>query len=494
MTDASFFVEVIDQNGFSDNEIRVLLIEYHGEIDNLLAPLTADRLAPSSAAALKGAGLSESQIAQPFVAQAVLATTGKAMVKSAEAASANGNLLDLDALVANAVRGDGAPPAAAAASPAPAPAAIVVASSARVPTGEAFPCVEDHPFYAAGLLYVRTAEKYGNRRDSKDVRAISRLFAEFLIEKGVVELSAIRQSHIAEFRALFDELPTHWGKSSADACLADYRGRGAKLPASAGGISGKTWNKHASALNQIIESIRAAGGAIGAPGEMLEPNRLRAKRIGRRRGKRVGFSVDDLKALFRLPCFLGCAGWRRQEPFSPDAHIFHRALYYAPILLYYSGARRDEICGLHCDDVVLDDAIPHVHIRDNAQRRLKNAQSERKIPLHGEILRLGFGQYVREIQRLGYDLLFPDLYSPTTDSPLGDRLYDELAKGLATAVPEQGARKKVLHSLRRTVGAKLKDEGVIPEVRADLLGHGGATVTEEVYANATALERLRGVI
>ncbi len=77
---------------------------------------------------------------------------------------------------------------------------------------------------------------------------------------------------------------------------------------------------------------------------------------------------------------------------------------------------------------------------------------------------------------------------------MGDRLYDELAKGLATAVPEAGARKKVLHSLRHTVGAKLKDEGVIPEIRADLLGHGGANVTEEIYAGATALERLRCVI
>ncbi len=210
MKDASFFVEVPDQNGFSDEEIRVLLVEYLGEIDNLLASRDGGEFAPSCSSPLKSAGLSDSQMAQPFVAQAVLATTGKAMVKSAEAGLANDNFFDLDALVAHAVRSDGEEPPTPAVSPTPSQAAIVATSNEPVSSGQGLPSVEGHPF-----------------------------------------------------------------------------------------------------------------------------------------------------------------------------------------LLYYSGARRDEICGLHCDDVVLDDAIPHVEIRDNAQRRLKNAQSERKIPLHGEILRLGFAQYVR---------------------------------------------------------------------------------------------------
>ena len=138
--------------------------------------------------------------------------------------------------------------------------------------------------------------------------------------------------------------------------------------------------------------------------------------------------------------------------------------------------------------------IPHIHIRANVQRQIKNDQSDRILPIHEEVLRLGFADYVRAIRALGYELLFPDLYSPTTSSPLGDRLYDEIAGALATAVPEDGPRQKVLHSLRHTVGAALKGDGFVSEVRADLLGHKGKTVTDEIYVAASRLEDMSQLI
>ena len=39
-----------------------------------------------------------------------------------------------------------------------------------------------------------------------------------------------------------------------------------------------------------------------------------------------------------------------------------------------------------------------------------------------EVVRLGFFDYVGEIRALRYKLLFPDLKSPTSSSPMGDRL------------------------------------------------------------------------
>ena len=105
-----------------------------------------------------------------------------------------------------------------------------------------------------------------------------------------------------------------------------------------------------------------------------------------------------------------------------------------------------------------------------------------------EALRLGFAQYVEKIRALGYNLVFPDLKSPTSSSPLGDRLYDEFIAGLKIAVPEVGRRKRVIHSFRHTIGAALKRSKVDKETRADILGHAGESATDEIYVDATELK------
>jgi integrase len=71
--------------------------------------------------------------------------------------------------------------------------------------------------------------------------------------------------------------------------------------------------------------------------------------------------------------------------------IFHCALYFVPILIYYTGCRHEELCGAMVDDVIFDNGeIPYLHIAKNERRRIKNAQSQRDVPLHPEVLRLNF--------------------------------------------------------------------------------------------------------
>ncbi len=52
----------------------------------------------------------------------------------------------------------------------------------------------------------------------------------------------------------------------------------------------------------------------------------------------------------------------------------------------------------------------------------------------------------------------------------------------------------VIHSLRHSCGAALKKAGVPSEQRADILGHGGRTVTEEIYAEETELEEKAAIL
>ena len=107
--------------------------------------------------------------------------------------------------------------------------------------------------------------------------------------------------------------------------------------------------------------------------------------------------------------------------------------------------------------------------------------------MHPEIIRLGFIEYVDAIARQGYPLVFPDLRSPTSSSPLGDRLYDEFMRGLPRVIPDAKECKKVMHSIRKSFGNHLKQQRVASEIRGDIMGHGGKNTTEEIYCDPIAL-------
>jgi integrase len=117
-----------------------------------------------------------------------------------------------------------------------------------------------------------------------------------------------------------------------------------------------------------------------------------------------------------------------------------------PYLARYTLARREEICGLDVEDVLEENDMPFIFIRPNEHRTLKNAQSMRRIPLIGEVQRLGFLRYHAEIKRLGHRLLFPELRAASNRTPLGDVFYGDWIKVQNVAVPNAEEERKTFHS------------------------------------------------
>lgn len=99
-------------------------------------------------------------------------------------------------------------------------------------------------------------------------------------------------------------------------------------------------------LGQLVTYLKAQALAIDAS---IDLALLRTRKRDRARNRRPSLSNDDVAAIFRLPCFTRCRS--RRDPVSPGDRVFHRALYFAIILLCYSDARREEISGLHVDDI-----------------------------------------------------------------------------------------------------------------------------------------------
>jgi integrase len=360
--------------------------------------------------------------------------------------------------------------------------------------------LEAHPIIAFGerLVAQNEANASWDAKTRKQARQISRLFGKLLWEQNVVRLETLEQRHFAQLVGLLSEVATSYGKSPKDDARStrELRAIGAAKPPNERGVEAGTLNRHLTFLGQLLVYLRGQGFKLDRD---IDVTLLRAKtRNVRGRDKRALFSGDELSKIFNLPCFTGCAGWRGEDAFTPGPNVFHRGLYFGTILLYYTGARREEICGLMVDDVQSPElVVGHqkrrlscLFIRENKARRLKNVQSMRLVALVPEVVRLGFLDYVQEIRALGYKLLFPDLKSPTSSSPMGDRLYDELKRGFDLVIPNASARKKVLHSFRKTFGDSLKQAGVAAEIRGDVLGHGGETVTEEIYCDPIALSAM----
>ncbi|MFZ3410237.1 site-specific integrase [Vibrio chagasii] len=110
----------------------------------------------------------------------------------------------------------------------------------------------------------------------------------------------------------------------------------------------------------------------------------------------------------------------RRKPFS-DTHLnsiyhmrdyinhsyLHPYYFWIPLLLRYLGARLNELCGLHASNIVQIDNIPSVVINDDIEgQRVKNNNSIRVIPIHSELIRLGFLEFV---ESKSGSRLFPEL-------------------------------------------------------------------------------------
>jgi integrase len=138
----------------------------------------------------------------------------------------------------------------------------------------------------------------------------------------------------------------------------------------------------------------------------------------KKRDKRLPFSTDQLQRIFHAPIYTGClndgAGYSRVGPNLP-----RRSRYWVPLIGLLSGLRLDEICQLDVADmVVLDDvlcfSVREGGINGGEGKRIKSSASERVVPVHAELCRLGFSAYVAECRRAGEAKVFPDVVVGST--------------------------------------------------------------------------------
>lgn len=164
-----------------------------------------------------------------------------------------------------------------------------------------------------------------------------------------------------------------------------------------------------------------------------------------------------------------------------------------PLLAVYSGARREEICGLETADVSAVDGIPVLHIRPNARRGLKNPQSERIVPVHPHLVELGFLDFADKQREAGHTDLFNDLRRKSSASQIGDSM-DYLWRNIQS--DRLGPQpKKTFHSFRHYAIQGLRAESDVEKhVRAELFGHLAGDIEDDRYGGRASIATLRAAV
>lgn len=156
-----------------------------------------------------------------------------------------------------------------------------------------------------------------------------------------------------------------------------------------------------------------------------------------------------------------------QKIFQPALYVKKMKLpdfYWGPLVALFTGARAEEIASLDLEQIYPENGIWIIDILEG-----KTENAVRKVPLHDQLLALGFVDYVRCLQKAGYKKLFPHLQ----DGKNGYKKNMCRMFGEYLDLPEVNIVDplKVFHSFRHTVVTKLTGAGVNEGLKRAMVGH-----------------------
>ncbi len=182
----------------------------------------------------------------------------------------------------------------------------------------------------------------------------------------------------------------------------------------------------------------------------------------RTESKRRPWKLDELRAFFGLPIFTAYA-----VPATTHAGV--DAAYWIPLLGLFTGATVSELAQLRVQDVGTDSDMPTICITDDGENMTtKNEHRVREVPIHSELVRLGFLEYASAMRSRGVLSLWPAL-SLRKDKPGG--YFSEWFGEARRAAPVNFGKHPDFHCLRHTVRSALAEAGFADSVKDRITGH-----------------------
>jgi integrase len=227
--------------------------------------------------------------------------------------------------------------------------------------------------------------KKERERPEDGVHEYTRAIEMFIELHGNIAIADIKRSHASQFRDALRQVPKTRKGSLLKAGLLELRRYGEEHP-SAPKVPAATVNKQLGAVQAII-SWGYRHGLV--PDDVPQTDPFKDMRVEGEQSTRDAFDPHGLQAVFDAPLF---------TELKIPAGGKGPAAVWLPLLAVFMGGRQGEFASLRVSDVREDaeTRIPLMWIvRDTtAGKSVKTDAGERVVPIHPQIIQLGFLDYV----------------------------------------------------------------------------------------------------
>ncbi|MER9702676.1 site-specific integrase [Mesorhizobium sp. M0204] len=236
-------------------------------------------------------------------------------------------------------------------------------------------------------------------------------------------------------------------------------------------LTSRTVNRYLSSLGAFCDWLVAHG--------YLDSNPTADMSLAKKKEKStLPFTSDQLTTLFKSPLFTGCQKadeWRNVA--KPGNVTIRDHRYWVPLVMLYSGARPAEIAQLAVADVRQEHGhwIMHITTEGDGDKSVKTEGSMRVVPVHDELIRLGFIKYRDGIEAAGHTRLFPEARRNKRGQMIAE-FSREFGRYL-TRLGIKVGRGLSLYSFRHGATDALRRAGHLDEQFGFILGHTAGTMT-----------------
>ncbi|MCH8213005.1 MAG: hypothetical protein IIC54_02910, partial [Proteobacteria bacterium] len=226
---------------------------------------------------------------------------------------------------------------------------------------------------------------------AEDYRTVLTYLAEFV--PADTPASRVTRAHCKAVAALLKTLPANATKKRALRGMRPMAAAAEAVKLGMEPMSATTANRYLGRMGTLFR--------WGVREGLCDHNVAEALRLPKEihgRDARLPFTIEQLNTIFG-------AGIYRE----PKAAWDHR--HWIPLIGLFAGLRLNEIATLGTDDVEALGGIDVMRVRPDeaGKKKLKSRAAQRDVPVHRELVEVGFLDFVERQRAAGHEVLFPDL-------------------------------------------------------------------------------------
>ena len=223
-------------------------------------------------------------------------------------------------------------------------------------------------------------------------------------------------------------------------------------------------------INKKLTKLTAFGN-WGIRQGLLPSNPFRDMKLSvkKARTERKPFTLPELKKILKPELYLHNTVDYQHSIYKTGGVKNGLPYYWVFILGIFSGLRTNEMAQMRLQDVRKESNIWFLHVEESEQTRVKTLNAIRKVPVHPQLIELGFIDYISDLKQRKKDRVFWEL-TKTRDG-YAKHLSRHFNEKYLRAVGVWERNAKVLYCTRHTFVNALYQNKVDENVIKALVGH-----------------------